>query len=96
MALPTGLASELTAQGAPRWKQLMAWAIVGVQALVILSMRFHYATDVVAGCFAAIVATRLAEALGHRIDERFAPWAVRTADEYRYQPVPEAIGEERA
>jgi hypothetical protein len=96
MALATAVASELTAQRAPRWKQTMAWSIAAVQAFVILSMRFHYFTDVAAGCFAAVVATRLAEGLSHWIDERFAPWTVRSADRYRYQPVPGAIGEEQA
>jgi hypothetical protein len=100
MALATGVASEMTAQGAPRWKQAMAWGLVGLQALVILSMRFHYFTDVVTGCFAAVVASRLAEALSQRIDERFAPWAMRSADQYRYRPVtpamPAVIGEEQA
>jgi len=96
MALATAVASELTAQRAPRWKQTMAWAIAGLQVFVILSMRFHYFTDVVAGCFAAVVASRLAEALSQRIDERFAPWTVRSATEYRYRPVPVVIGEEQA
>jgi hypothetical protein len=96
MALATAVACELTVQRAPRWKQAMAWSFAGLQAIVILSMRFHYFTDVAAGFFAAIVATQLAEGLSHRIDERFAPWTVRSADRYRYQPVPVAVGEERA
>src|SRR5215213_7000882 len=49
MALATLLATELTAQRAPRWKQTVAWAVVCAQAVIILSMRFHYVTDVVAG-----------------------------------------------
>jgi hypothetical protein len=87
MALATALATELTAQRAPRWKQLVGWTVALLQALVILSMRFHYVTDVVAGCLAAVAATQLAGALGRRLDERFAPWSRRTADQIR-QSVP--------
>lgn len=80
MALATVLTAELTAQRAPVWKQTVGWAAVCLQALVVLSMRFHYVTDVVAGVLAAIVATQFAEALGRRLDSRFAPWSVRRAD----------------
>jgi hypothetical protein len=76
MALATLLATELTAQGAPRAKQAMAWGIALLQALVILSMRFHYVTDVAAGCLAAVAATQLANAWGRRLDARGAPWLV--------------------
>jgi PAP2 superfamily C-terminal len=79
MALATLLAAELTAQRAPRLKQAVAWGIAFAQALVILSMRFHYFTDVVAGCLAAVAATQLAEACGRWLDARFAPWSA-TAD----------------
>jgi len=75
MALATLLATELTAQRAPRWKQTVAWAVTCAQAVIILSMRFHYVTDVVAGFLAAVTATQLAGALGRRLDERFAPWS---------------------
>ena len=47
--------------------------MIGAQALVILSMRFHYVTDVVAGFLAGIVATQFAGAIGRRIDKRFTP-----------------------
>ncbi|HUR36067.1 MAG TPA: phosphatase PAP2-related protein [Vicinamibacterales bacterium] len=79
MALATLLAAELTAQRAPRLKQFMAWGIAFAQALVILSMRFHYFTDVVAGCLAAVAAIQLAQACGRRLDARLAPWST-TAD----------------
>lgn len=85
MALATLLATELTAQRATRWKQIVAWAVVAVQAFIILSMRFHYVTDVVAGLLAAVAATGLADALGRRLDERFAPWA--TARDVASPPV---------
>jgi len=75
MALATLLAAELSAQRAPRLKRGIAWGIAFAQALVILSMRFHYFTDVVAGCLAAVAATQLAQAFGHRLDARLAPWA---------------------
>jgi hypothetical protein len=96
MALATVVASELTAHGASRWKQAMAWIFAGVQAFVILSMRFHYVSDVVTGCFAAVTATQFADALGRRLDERFAPWTVRPADECGYRPVLAALGDEQA
>lgn len=83
MALAALLASELTAQGAPRWKQVMAWLVAGLQAIVILSMRFHYFADVVTGCLAAITATLLAGALGRWIDARFAPWSLRAGEHGR-------------
>jgi len=79
MALAALLATELTAQGAPRWKRLTAWVVVAVQALIILSMRFHYVTDVVAGLLAAVVATQLAGALARWLDERYAPWSTAPA-----------------
>ena len=56
MALATLLAAELTAQRAARWKQAVAWTVTAIQAFVILSMRFHYVTDVVTGFLAAIAA----------------------------------------
>jgi hypothetical protein len=77
MALAALLATELTAQHAPRWKRVTAWSVVIAQAVVILSMRFHYVTDVVAGLLAAVVATQIAGAIGRRLDERFAPWSVQ-------------------
>lgn len=95
MALATLVATELTAQGASRWKQIMAWVVAALQALVILSMRFHYVTDVVTGCLAAVAATQLAAALGRRLDERFAPWSVRAVG-YSAPPVPGLAVEERA
>jgi hypothetical protein len=105
MALATALAAELTAQRAPRAKQTIGWIVAGLQAIVILSMRFHYVTDVVAGCLAAVAATRLADALGRRIDTRFAPWSWREttlasasaiAPETERVGVAAAMGEERA
>jgi hypothetical protein len=48
--------------------------VTAVQALVILSMQFHYVTDVVAGFLAAVVATGVATVIGGWLDERFAPW----------------------
>lgn len=75
MALATLLAAELTMQGVSRTQQAMAWVITLLQALVILSMRFHYATDVVAGCLAAVAATQLAGVCGRWLDARFAPWS---------------------
>jgi hypothetical protein len=74
MALATLLAAELTVQGAARRKQMVAWGVIGAQALVILSMRFHYVTDVVAGFLAAIVATQFSSAVGRRLDERLRHW----------------------
>jgi hypothetical protein len=76
MALAALLATELTAQGARRWKQAVGWGVVAIQAFVILAMRFHYVTDVVAGLLAAVAATRLADTLGRWLDERFAPWSL--------------------
>jgi hypothetical protein len=76
MALATLLATELTAQRASRAKQAVAWGIAFAQAVVILSMRFHYLTDVVAGCLAAVAATQLADACGRRLDARVAPWSI--------------------
>jgi hypothetical protein len=80
MTLATLFAAELTVQRAVRWKQIMAWSMIPVQALVILSMRFHYITDVVAGFLAAIVATLIGRMLGAMLDRRvaarFAPVAV--------------------
>ena len=90
MALATLLATELTAQRAPRWKQAVAWGVICVQAFIILSMRFHYVTDVVTGFFAAIVATQLAGALGRRLDERFAIWSLLAAG-HTGQPVPDLL-----
>jgi hypothetical protein len=75
MALATLLATELTAQKAARARQAMAWGVALLQAVVILSMRFHYVTDVAAGCLAAVAATQLADACGRRLDARFAPWS---------------------
>lgn len=75
MALATLLAAELTAHGAARSKQAIAWAVTGIQAFVILSMRFHYVTDVVTGFLAAIAATLVASKIGGWIDQRFAPWS---------------------
>lgn len=75
MALATLLAAELTAHRAARWKQAIAWAVVGLQAFVVLSMRFHYVTDVVTGFLAAIAATQIANAIGGRLDARYAPWS---------------------
>ncbi len=74
MALATLLATELTAQGAARRKQALAWGVALLQALIILSMRFHYVTDVVAGCLAAVAATQLADVSGRRLDASVAPW----------------------
>lgn len=74
MALATLFAAELTVQRAARWKQALAWGMIGAQALVILSMRFHYITDVVAGFLAAIVATLIGNAVGGRLDKRAATW----------------------
>lgn len=76
MALAALLATELTAHRAARLEQVLAWVVVGVQAFIILSMRFHYVTDVVAGLLAAVAATQLAGALGRRLDARFAPWSL--------------------
>ena len=75
MALATLLAAELTAHRAARWKQAIAWAIIVVQGFVILSMRFHYVTDVVTGFLAALAATQVAGKIGDWVDERFAPWS---------------------
>ena len=95
MALATLLAAELTAQKASRARQAVAWGIALAQALVILSMRFHYLTDVAAGCLAAVAATQLAEACGRRLDARFAPWSM-TAEPGRgsvpRRPAPRASG----
>lgn len=78
MALATLLATELTAQRASRAAQAVAWGIAFAQAVVILSMRFHYVTDVAAGCLAAVAATQLADACGRWVDTRFAPWSLDT------------------
>ena len=86
MALAALLATELTAQRAPRWKQTTAWLVTAAQAIVILSMRFHYVTDVVAGLLAAVVATQLASVVGRWLDERYAPWSGR-AGGHRDDPV---------
>lgn len=75
MALATLLATELTAQGASRGRQAVAWGVALLQAVVILSMRFHYVTDVAAGCLAAVAATRLADACGRWLDAHVAPWS---------------------
>ena len=75
MALATLLAAELTAHRAARWKQGVAWVVIGLQALVILSMRFHYVTDVVTGFLAAIAATQMANKIGAWVDKRYAPWS---------------------
>jgi hypothetical protein len=95
MALATLLATELTAQRASRAKQAVAWGIALAQAVVILSMRFHYLTDVAAGCLAAVAATQLADACGRRLDARFAPWSM-TAEAGRGRgprlPAPRASG----
>jgi hypothetical protein len=94
MALATLLATELTAQRASRAKQAVAWGIAFAQALVILSMRFHYLTDVAAGCLAAAAATQLAEAWGRRLDARFAPWSMtaRGRSSVPSFPAPRASG----
>jgi hypothetical protein len=76
MALATLLAAEMTAQSASRGKQTVAWGIAFAQALVILSMRFHYVTDVAAGGLAAVAATQLADTCGRWVDARFAPWSI--------------------
>jgi hypothetical protein len=75
MALATLLAAELTAHRAARWKQAVAWAVIGLQALIILSMRFHYVTDVVTGFLAALAATQIAGKVGDWLDQRYAPWS---------------------
>jgi hypothetical protein len=75
MALATLLAAELTAHRAVRWKQALAWTVIALQAFVILSMRFHYITDVVAGFLAAIAATLIADKVGDWLDKRYAPWS---------------------
>jgi hypothetical protein len=67
----------LTAQRTSRAKQIAAWGVTAIQAAIILSMRFHYVTDVVTGCLAAIAATQLAHRLGRWVDERLAPWSSR-------------------
>ncbi len=77
MALATLLAVELTCHHAARWKQVIAWIVIGVQALVVLSMRFHYVTDVVTGFLAAIVATQAAGTVGDWVDARYSPWSSR-------------------
>lgn len=74
MALSTLFAAELSIQGAARWKQIVAWSAIGLHVFVILSMRFHYVTDVVAGFLAAIVAALVARAVGRGLDERVARW----------------------
>jgi hypothetical protein len=90
MALSTLFAMELSIQGAKRWKQIVAWGAIGLHVFVILSMRFHYVQDVVAGFLAAIVAALVARAVGRRLDERvagwFAPWNRATVS-------PAAVGE---
>ena len=75
MALATLLASELTAHRAARWKQVVAWAVLVLQAFVILSMRFHYVTDVVTGFLAALAATQIARKIGGWLDQRYSPWS---------------------
>jgi len=92
MALAALLVTELTAQRAPRWKLVTAWLVTAVQATIILSMRFHYVTDVVAGLLAAVVATQLAGVVGRWIDDRYAPWSDR-AEKQSDDPV---IGRSRA
>ncbi len=77
MALSTLFAMELSLQGAARWKQIVAWAAIGLHVFVILSMRFHYIQDVVAGFLTAIVAALVARALGQRLDQRVARWFAR-------------------
>jgi hypothetical protein len=77
MALATLLAAELTCHHAARWKQAIAWVVIGLQAVVVLSMRFHYVTDVITGFFAAIVATQAAAAIGEWLDTRYAPWSLQ-------------------
>ena len=89
MALAALLATELTAQRAPRWKQVAAWLVATAQAIVILSMRFHYVTDVVAGLLAAVVATQLGGAAGRWIDGRYAPWSNRAGTRGR---IPDIVG----
>ncbi len=79
MGMATLLAAELTFQGAARWKQVFAWGVIGAQVLVILSMRFHYVSDVVAGFLAAIVATLIGGAVGRRLDKRVATWLAPAA-----------------
>ena len=86
MALATLLAAELSAHRAARWKQVIAWAVIGVQAFIILSMRFHYVTDVVTGFLAAIAATRIAGTVGASLDEHYSPWS-------RYENSRAAAGE---
>jgi hypothetical protein len=75
MALATLLAAELSVHRAAPWKQAIAWSVIGVQAFVILSMRFHYVTDVVTGFLAAIAATQIADKIGGWLDRRYAPWS---------------------
>ena len=75
MALATLLAAELTAHRAARWKQAVAWGVIVLQAFVVLSMRFHYVTDVVTGFLAAIVATQIASKIGDWLDRHYAPWS---------------------
>lgn len=78
MTLATLLAAELTIQEGARWKRIVAWAMIPAQALVILSMRFHYITDVVAGFLAAIVATLAGKSIGTWLDRKvIARWAPR-------------------
>lgn len=82
MALATILAAELSAQNA-RWsRQATAWSIAALQAIVILSMRFHYVTDVVAGLLAAVAAVRIADAVGRRVDAQVAAWVRRGARDH--------------
>jgi len=77
MALATLLAAELTYRHAARWKQAIAWVVIGLQAMVVLSMRFHYVTDVVTGFLAAIVAMQAADTIGEWLDARYSPWSLR-------------------
>ena len=72
MAMATLLAAELRAQGRRDPETIVAWGILPLQAFVILAMRFHYVTDVVAGFLAALVASAVAARLGSMIDDRLA------------------------
>jgi len=90
------LSAELTWHHAARWKQAIAWAVIGLQALVVLSMRFHYVTDVVTGFLAAIVATQAAALIGEWLDARYSPWALReSGPTARVEKPPIAIGAAR-
>lgn len=74
MAMATLLAAELRAQGRRDRETFVAWCVLPVQAFVILAMRFHYITDVVAGFLAALVASAVATQLGGMLDDRMARW----------------------